>query len=135
MKRILVTGGLGFIGSHLIKKLEKDNCVIDIVDNMSNNCLKPDDVNLSKVKNIHACSVADFKFDEKYDLIYHLASPVGPAGVLNYAGIMGKMIIDDALKIAEYASKHNAKVIFVSTSEIYGKDPGNEAQNEEINKI
>ncbi len=135
MKRILITGGLGFIGSHLIQELNKNDCVIDIVDNMSNNCLKPDEVNLSKVKRIDICSVADFKFDKEYDLIYHLASPVGPAGVLNYAGIMGKMIIDDALKIAEYASTHNAKVIFVSTSEIYGKDPGNEAQKEEINKI
>lgn len=135
MKRILVTGGLGFIGSHLIKEINKQDCVIDVIDNMSNNCLSPNEVNLSKIRKIYTCSVAEFKFDNEYDQIYHLASPVGPAGVLNYAGVMGKMIIDDALKIAEYAAKHHSHVIFVSTSEIYGKDPGNEAQNEEINKI
>ncbi len=135
MKEILVTGGLGFIGSHLIQELNKQDCFIDIVDNVSNNCLNPDNVICSKVRQIYTCSVAEFKFDKKYDQIYHLASPVGPAGVLKYAGVMGKMIIDDALKIAEYASKQGSHVIFVSTSEIYGKDPGNEAQNEEINKI
>jgi nucleoside-diphosphate-sugar epimerase len=97
--------------------------------------LTVDQAKLKKVKNIKICKVENFNLTNKYDEIYHLASPVGPAGVLNYAGLMGKIIIDDALKIAEYASKNGSKVIYVSTSEIYGKDPGKEAQNEDIFKV
>ena len=52
MKKILVTGGLGFIGTHLIKKLIKDEeCMIDIVDNLSNHSINPEEFNNPKIKN------------------------------------------------------------------------------------
>jgi len=136
MKKILVTGGLGFIGTHLIKKLSEEDCRIDIVDNLSNNSVAPEDARSDKIEKIYTCSVEEFDFKgKKYDEIYHLASPVGPAGVLKYAGIMGPMIINDALKIAKYAAKNGSDVMFVSTSEVYGRDPGKEAQKEDIDKI
>ncbi|HIH12082.1 TPA: NAD-dependent epimerase/dehydratase family protein [Candidatus Woesearchaeota archaeon] len=83
---------------------------------------------------MHTCTVEEFPLTQKYDQIYHLASPVGPAGVLKYAGRMGSMILNDTMKVAEYAAQHKSKVIFISTSEVYGKDPGSDAQSEDIPK-
>ncbi len=145
MKRVLITGGLGFIGSHLTEHLlQHDSCSIDIVDNLANHSVEPEEIKklegAHKISNVHTCSVEEFDFSnmqdaKKYDEIYHLASPVGPAGVLKYAGKMGQIILNDTMKVAEYASKVGSKVIFVSTSEVYGKDPGSYAQHEDIDKV
>ncbi len=136
MKKILVTGGLGFIGTHLVQRLaEEEDCCIDIVDNLANHSLTPEEVKSPKIGKIYTCTVEDFPLEEQYDQIYHLASPVGPAGVLKYAGKMGSIILNDTMKIAEYAAKQGSKVIFISTSEVYGKDPGKDAQSEDIQKI
>jgi nucleoside-diphosphate-sugar epimerase len=80
-------------------------------------------------------SVGEFDTINKYHTIYHLASPVGPAGVLKYAGTMGKMIIRDAVKMAQLALELDVPLFAVSTSEVYGCDPGDVPQKEVIDKI
>jgi UDP-glucose 4-epimerase len=80
-------------------------------------------------------SVKNFEPYEVYTHIFHLASPVGPAGVLNYAGRMADMIVGDTFKMAHYATDMGAKLLDVSTSEVYGHDPDDVPQTEDINKI
>ena len=53
-------------------------------------------------------------------MIVHLASPVGPAGILQYSGKMARYILDDVYWAIEGAQLFDCPLIFVSTSEIYG---------------
>jgi len=140
--KVLVTGGNGFIGRALVWALlgkcrERRAESIHIVDDLSNSSR---DEGLSELLHhgrvrFSAMSVKDFEPYEAYTHIFHLASPVGPAGVLNYAGRMAGMIVGDTSKIAHYAIAMGAKLLDVSTSEVYGRDPDDIAQTEDIDKI
>ncbi len=139
--KILVTGGSGFIGKHLVERLLKvrKNAKIDVVDDLSSSSLTPELKKFYKENQIRffQTSVADFNVKGKhYDQIYHLASPVGPVGVLKYAGTMGEVILSDTMKMARLALRDKAKLLFVSTSEIYGPAKMKmHRQKEDINKI
>ncbi len=127
-KKILVTGGFGFIGGHLIELLlEDNNNHVHVVDNLRSNPISLetllDEVNHPSNLKYDICTVEDYcrkNPDIKVDEIYHLASPVGPAGVLKHAGKMIKSIVDDIYRLMELALKNKAKLVDISTSEVYG---------------
>jgi len=120
-KRILVTGGAGFIGSHLCKPLSNLTSNLTIYDNLSS----------GKVENVkHHPSVHFVKGDildlkklhsqEKADIIYHLAAQV----VVPYSM---ENPIDDfetnargTLNVLEKARKDDARVVFASSAAVYG---------------
>ncbi len=128
MKKILVTGGFGFLGSHLIGLLlgGTDDCV-HVVDNLSSNPLPLEDL-LSEFDypGRLTYSVADVETfctsskGEHYDDIYHLASVVGPAGVLPHAGRIAASIVNDTMAMVDLALSCGARLLDVSTSEVYG---------------
>jgi len=128
-RKILITGGFGFIGSHLTEKLiADDRNHVHIVDNLSTNSINPEAYLdfLGRPRNLtySICSVEQFcdglapKRD--FDQIYHLASVVGPVGVLSHAGNIALQIVSDANHIVQMALRTNAKIVDVSTSEVYG---------------
>jgi len=130
MKNILVTGGNGFIGTNLVQKLLKDeNNFIIILDNLSSSTKKDifkKYVNLIFIKgNINKKSwwknvVSFLPENEIIHEIYHLACPASPLSYMkhplktldtNYVGTSN---------VLKFALKYNSKVLFTSTSEIYG---------------
>jgi len=121
MKKILITGGLGFIGYHSIKKWKSANWKVTVVDNASSNAIEKDHEILDNVDLIiqDLNSVNQSKLTN-FDLILHLASPVGPVGVLKHAGYMAKKILDDLYWCIDLAKRNDCPLIFVSTSEIFG---------------
>ena len=135
-KKILITGGLGFIGSHSVEKWKNLGYKITIIDNMSSNALSPTD------KLFEGCEIiledilnVDITQLEKFDSILHLASPVGPVGVLKHSGKMASIIIDDIYWAINAAKHSNCPLIFISTSEIYGYRDGKTYLKENDQKV
>lgn len=136
MKRVLITGGLGFIGSHCIEKWKSEGWKICAVDNLSTNAIPKthsllDDVELieSDILNL------DYTTLPKVDLILHLASPVGPVGVLKHSGNMARIILDDIYWVINAAKYNQCPLIFISTSEIYGHRDGKSYLEENSDKV
>jgi UDP-glucose 4-epimerase len=120
-KRILVTGGAGFIGSHLCKKLSDFTNGLTVYDNLSSG--KVENVkHLPKVHFVRADILNLKKLNslEKTDLIYHLAAQV----VVPYS--MENPIEDfetnarGTLNILEKARKDDARLVFASSAAVYG---------------
>ncbi len=120
-KNILITGGLGFIGVHSVEKFLNENYTVTIIDNLSANTIEPSH-ELAKKCNVITENILDVSWDnlDKFDYILHLASPVGPVGVLKHSGEMAKIILDDIYWAIQGAKLNKCPIIFVSTSEIYG---------------
>lgn len=121
MKRILITGGLGFLGVHSILKWVEKGWDIVVIDNLSTNAIDPNHEIAQKVYFIEANILdIDVSILPKFDLILHLASPVGPIGVLKHSGQMAKIILEDIYWAINVSRFNNCPLVFVSTSEIYG---------------
>ena len=120
--RILVTGGAGFIGSHLVKRLVADGHEVFCLDNLLTG-------NLDNIKQLRGNDRFHFiehdvinPFDFEVDQIYNLACPASPIqyqldGVRTlHTSYMG------AFNALNLARKYNARILHTSTSEVYG-DP------------
>ncbi len=121
MKKILISGGLGFLGSYSIERYKRENWDITIIDNLSTNVIEPDD-SICDGCDVIIDDILNVNWDrfEHFDMILHLASPVGPAGILKHSGKMARYILDDIYWAIDGANKFDCPLIFVSTSEIYG---------------
>lgn len=122
MKRILVTGGAGFIGSHLCKKLLQQGHKVICLDNMYTGIY--DNIkSLYEDKNF-AFINADItnSIDLKVDQIYNLACPASPVHYQHDPIMTAKTSFLGALNVLELAKKNKARVLQASTSEVYG-DP------------
>lgn len=120
MKKLLITGGLGFLGSFCIEKF-KNQYDITVIDNLSTNVVPPDHIICENV-NVIIKDVLNYNWSDSeiFDMIIHLASPVGPVGILKHSGRIASSIISDIYWAIEGAMKQNCSLIFISTSEVYG---------------
>ena len=129
MKKILIAGGVGFIGSHLIKNLSRDNnCKIHVIDNFSRGKFDFELKELFKNRNIKVIEADltknDFYklLDTDYAYIYNFAAIVG---VRNVTEDPDKTLLVNSfsiLNLLEWIRKKNKglkKLIFASTSEVY----------------
>ena len=129
--KILITGGAGFIGSHLCDYLLEQGHYVICVDNLLTGDIKNIKHNLQnkRFEFIKHDVIKPFKFSGKIDFILHFASPASPVDYLNYpletldVGSIGTK------NLLELAKKKKAKFMLASTSEVYG-DPNLSPQNE-----
>ena len=126
----LITGGAGFIGSHLIDRLMKNGEYVICLDNLTTGNIENINHWLDNSKFTFIKHDITKKIDLKVKKIWHLASPASPLHYQKNPIETAKTNFIGTYNILEMARKHKAKFLFTSTSEIYG-NPEVYPQNEE----
>ena len=124
--KVLITGGAGFIGSHLCDALLKARNQVHVLDNLTTGNKR----NISHIENKVDISIGDIRdkdlvdgLTKKCDVIFHLAAALGVDNILenplssistNFIG--SEVVLNSALR-------YDKRIIIASTSEIYGKNP------------
>ncbi|MDA8753888.1 GDP-mannose 4,6-dehydratase [Candidatus Marinimicrobia bacterium] len=124
--KILITGGAGFIGSHLSRKLVAEGNKVTVLDNLSTGSLKNiSDIQKNKNFNLIISDILDNKYVDKLvkenDIIYHLAAVVGVKHVMENPVDTIRVNTLGSENVLHSCSKYNKKVLIASTSEVYGK--------------
>jgi UDP-glucuronate decarboxylase len=124
MKNILITGGAGFVGSHLcrflLEKGEKVICLDNLQTGSRNNI--EDLLNNPNFSFIEFNVINTFKTEDKIDQIYNLACPASPIHYQEDPIATIKTSVLGAMNMLELAQEKKARILQTSTSEVYG-DP------------
>jgi UDP-glucose 4-epimerase len=124
--KALITGGAGFIGSHLSEQLIEDGHSVVVIDNLSTGCLG----NIEHIK-----ARRDFEFVEgdirdarlmeslasRCEVIFHLAAAVGVQLIADDPVHTVETNIAGTQVVLEAANKFKRRILLASTSEVYGK--------------
>jgi len=125
-KHIIVTGGAGFIGSHLVERLLADGMAVVVIDDLSTGSLE----NLRAVQDHPKLRVFQTRVSSCTELpqlaaeaesIYHLAAAVGVELILSSPIRSIQTNLHETEAILEAASLHKVPVLLASSSEVYGK--------------
>ena len=129
MKRILITGGAGFVGSHLSNRLLNEGHDVLCVDNYYTGN-KENIAQLMENKNFEILRHdVTFPLYVEVDEIYNLACPASPIHYQNDPVQTTKTSVHGAINMLGLAKRLNAKILQASTSEVYG-DPEVHPQTE-----
>jgi len=130
--RILITGGAGFIGSHLVDYYVKNDDEVVVIDNLltgvEENIRQHYKRDNFRFVNQDVCNV--YKFQGDFDLILHLACPASPVDYLEYPIETLRVLSFGTYNMLELARTKNAVFLLASTSEVYG-DPQVHPQKED----
>ena len=123
--RYLITGGAGFIGSHLTQVLIDRGNQVTVVDNLSTGNLENLSDVLEKIKYINGDILEKNIMDKvvsECDYVIHLAAALGVLNIVNNPLSSLRTNLQGTEVILELADKHKKPVLVASTSEIYGKN-------------
>ncbi|CAN5302799.1 NAD-dependent epimerase/dehydratase family protein [soil metagenome] len=131
MKRALITGGAGFIGVHLARRLLADGWSVDIVDDFSRGVLDAELEALRTSPAVHFAQINVLDVDalralspngeRGYSVIFHLAAIIGVRNVLERPYAVLKDNVAMHANVIELARAHQTleRLVFASTSEVY----------------
>lgn len=128
-RRVLVTGGAGFIGSHLCDRLVADQCEVICLDNFSSGAR----VNIAQLVHRPGFELVHHDVEQPFamqvDEIFHLACPASPVHYQKTPVKTLRTAVLGTLNVLEVARESGARVVIASTSEVYG-DPLEHPQTE-----
>ena len=128
--RVLVTGGAGFIGSHLCERLLNDGYDVQCVDNYYSST-KDNSAHLMGNPRFEVIRHdVTFPLYVEVDEIYHLACPASPVHYQRDPVQTTKTAVHGSINMLGLAKRTGAKILLSSTSEVYG-DPAVHPQNED----
>jgi len=126
MSKVLVTGGAGFIGSHLCEALLRQDDEVFVVDDLSTGRME-NVLHLQERKGFHFIegSILDFPLLEsaikKVDSVFHLAAVVGVERIIKVPVEAIEINVLGSHNVLTLASHYNKPCLITSTSEVYGK--------------
>ena len=124
--RVLITGGAGFIGSHLAERFINDGHTVQILDNLSTGSIE----NISHLKDRQGftCNINSVANEpllaemiDRADVVFHLAAAVGVKLIVEQPVHTIETNVHETEVVLKHASKNNKLVFIASTSEVYGK--------------
>jgi dTDP-glucose 4,6-dehydratase len=131
MATCLVTGGAGFLGSHLSDELLRRGHRVICVDNLETGSLANiEHIRVPEFVHLNTDIIQPYFVDEPVDFVYHLASPASPIDYLRLPLHTLKVGSHGTHHTLGLAKKHRARFLIASTSEVYG-DPQVHPQRED----
>ena len=135
--RAFITGGAGFIGSHLADALIARGDTVTILDNMSTGS-QANIAHLDGKITVHTGDIRDLALVEKLvadsDIVFHMAAALGVKNIMEHTIESIDRNFNGSEVVLNAATKHNKRLIIASTSEIYGKNP-NQPLHEESDRV
>lgn len=134
---VLVTGGAGFIGRWVVKKLLDDGHKIWILDNLSNGhksnldefCNNPNLIEFVE-GDIKDIPMLEKLFLNKFNLCYHLAASINVQNSIDDPSTTFQNDVVGTFNVLEQCRKHNVKILFMSTCMVYDRAKDDEGINE-----
>lgn len=126
-RRVLVTGGAGFIGSHLVDALVKEGHEVIVLDDLSNGDLNNLNRSIRKVDFLKGSILDEAAVGEATagcDAVFHLAAISSVAESLKHPQRVHQVNATGSLNVLEAARRNKARVIFSSSASVYGDAPG-----------
>lgn len=123
--KVLVTGGAGFIGSHLTDQLVADGHDVLVLDDLSTGSLQNVNADAAFVRmNILDPGLAQIFAREKFDAVFHLAAQTIVGSSLEHPDIDAKVNVSGTLQVLEGCRRSGVgRVIFASSAAVYGDTP------------
>ncbi len=125
-RTVLVTGGAGFVGSHLCDQLLAQGARVDVLDNLSTGFAHNLPAGVGTFWKEDVAAPPDLP---PYDLIFHLACPASPPRYQADPVATFRTAVFGTVAMLEEARRHRSRILIASTSEIYG-DPLEHPQKE-----
>ena len=132
--KILLTGGAGYIGSHVLLSIIENKHEVVVIDDLStgNKNLIPENIKLINTNINNSEKISNILTTENFDLLLHFAGFIKVEESVQNPDKYFKNNTDNAIKLFETCLKHNLKnIIFSSTAAAYGNPINNESITEE----